>query len=111
MQVDGDQVSLNNHWNDLDDWSIVGNKGGGGSILAITSNHTGTASGKISLTHHYIKYDGGIGHSIQVQTQFPVELRSNNGKLQLKGFDSGTGLNTGGYVTLIYSDSRQHIDN
>ena len=111
LQLNGYYVSLDNTWRDLDDWSTVGNKAGGGSILALTSNHTGTSSGKISLTHHYIRYNGGLGHSIQVQTQFPVELRTDSGKLQAKGFDSGTGLTTQGYITLIYSDSRQHIDN
>lgn len=111
LQLNGYYVSLDNTWRDLDDWSTVANKAGGGSILALTSNHTGTSSGKISLTHHYIRYNGGIGHTINVKTQFTVELRTDSGKLQAKGFDSGTGLSTQGYITLIYSDSRQHIDN
>ena len=106
----GYSFTLDNNWKDLEAWTTGGNKGAGGSILTITSNHTGTSSGKISLTHHYIKYNGGIGSSIAVQEQFNVDLRENNNIFQVRGFDSGTGLNTTGYITLIYFDSRQHIN-
>ena len=110
LQINGYGFTLDNNWKNLETWTAGGNKGAGGSILAITSNHTGTSSGKISLTHHYIQYNGNIGQSIDVKTEFNVDLRTNNGILQVRGFDSGTGLNTSGYVTLIYFDSRQHIN-
>ena len=110
LQMHGYTFTLDNNWKDLEAWSNVSNKGGGGSILSIASNHTGTNSGKVSLTHHRINYTGGIGSSNAVQEQFNVDLRTNNSMLQVRGFDSGTGLNTTGYITLIYFDSRQHIN-
>ena len=111
FQLNGYYVILDNTWRTVDDWSTDGNKAGGASILAISSNHTGTVSGKSNLSLHHLRYDGNPGANTGIVNNFGLDIRNNAGDLQIKGFDSGTGLNTQGYVTLIYSDSRQHIDN
>lgn len=111
-----------NTWQDVADWPISASGGaggpfsaaGGGMIHFFVTNHFNQAGGRAGQWMLYISYNG-FDTDLQVinRGSWPsdgnFDVRVNGGKLQIKAFDSGTGLPTAVRVRAIVCDVREAI--
>jgi len=111
-----------NTWQDVADWPISASGGvggpfsasGGGMIHFFVTNHYNQSGGRAGQWMLYISYNG-FDTDLRVinKGSWPsdgnFDVRVNGGKLQIKAFDSGTGLPTAVIVRAIVSDGREAI--
>ncbi len=108
IQIGTGVFTGNNTFVDITPWSNVGNLSGGGSILVLLHNHTGTTGGTSALYQIYINFNGVLGATTQISGGLSFDADVNAGILRFKSFDGGTGLSTTMGYSLIYSDPRLH---
>lgn len=116
------QSSADNTWQDVADWPISASGGrgapfsvqGAGMIHFFVTNHYNQDGGRVGEWMLYISYNG-FDTDLRVVNKgsWPsdgnFDVRVDSGKLQIKAFDSGTGLPTTIRVRAIVCDVREAI--